>query len=505
MKTVFVLLDSLNRNAMESYGSTEVYTPNFARFSQRAVTFDNHYVGSLPCIPARRDLHTGRINFLHRSWGPLEPFDDSFPELLKQSGTYSHIATDHHHYFADGGATYHQRYSSWDLVRGQAIDRWKAHVDPDLGALKQDFHPLQHHRANYMINRSYVTDELEYCGPQVFGLAQEFLKQNYKDDNWLLQLECFDPHEPFHAPPRFREMYPTDYDGPILDWPVYKRVTETPEEIAEIRANYAALTTMCDEYFGKLLDFFDENDMWKDTSLVLTTDHGFLLGEHDWWSKNRMPVYDEIAHIPLMIYHPEFSNQGGTRRKALTQSIDIMPTLLDLHDKEIPEDVLGKSLLPLLEHDHDIREAVIFGYFGAACNITDGRYVYYRYPERLTADGLYEYTLMPTRMTSRFSIKELADATLANPFNFSKGVPLLKLKPRTNEVGDTIEVQGMNFEDTQTRLYDLWADPKQTSPINDPKVEARLVATMIDLMHEADAPAELFDRFDLTHNEAFDV
>ena len=72
-------------------------------------------------------------------------------------------------------------------------------------------------------------------------------------------------------------------------------------------------------------------------------------------------------------------------------------------------------------------------------------------------------------------------------------------------MGDTIEVQGMNFEDTQTRLYDLWADPKQTSPINDPKVEARLVATMIDLMHEADAPAELFDRFDLTHNEAFDV
>ena len=118
MKTVFVLLDSLNRNAMEPYGSQTVHTPNFTRFQQRAVTFDNHYVGSLPCIPARRDLHTGRINFLHRSWGPLEPFDDSFPEILKQTGTYSHIATDHHHYFADGGATYHQRYSSWDLRLG---------------------------------------------------------------------------------------------------------------------------------------------------------------------------------------------------------------------------------------------------------------------------------------------------------------------------------------------------------------------------------------------------
>ena len=156
MKIVFVLLDSLNRNAMEPYGSTTVKTPNFSRFQQRAVTFDNHYVGSLPCMPARRDLHTGRSHFLHRSWGPLEPFDDSFPELLKQNGTYSHLITDHHHYFADGGATYHQRYASWELVRGQAIDRWRAQVAPDLDNLKAGYHPKQHHRLNYMINRQYM-------------------------------------------------------------------------------------------------------------------------------------------------------------------------------------------------------------------------------------------------------------------------------------------------------------------------------------------------------------
>lgn len=499
MKTVFVLLDSLNRNAMASYGPTSVHTPNFSRFSERAVTFDNHYVGSLPCIPARRDLHTGRINFLHRSWGPLEPFDDSFPELLKQSGTYSHIITDHHHYFADGGATYHQRYSSWELVRGQAIDHWKAHVNPDMNTLRKKFHPLQHHRNNYIINKSYMADESDYCGPQVFGLAHEFLEQNHKDDNWFLQLECFDPHEPFHAPQRFRDMYPTDYKGPILDWPLYNRVTETPEEIAELRANYAALTTMCDEYFGKLLDFFDENNMWKDTCLVLTTDHGFLLGEHDWWSKNRMPVYDEIARIPFMMYHPDFKEQGGTRRKALTQSIDVMPTLLDLHEKDIPADVMGQSLMPLMKRDHDIHDAAIFGYFGAACNVTDGRYVYHRYPKNLTADGLYEYTLMPTRMSSRFAISELVKATLANPFNFSKGAPLLKLKPRANDAGKTVEVQGMNFEDTQTRLYDLHSDPEQKTPINNPTIEARLVAEMSRLMREADAPQELFKRFDLTY------
>ena len=497
MKTVFVLLDSLNRNAMESYGDTSVISPNFKRFAERAITFDNHYVGSLPCIPARRDLHTGRLNFLHRSWGPLEPFDDSFPELLKLNGTYSHIITDHHHYFADGGATYHPRYSSWELVRGQAIDRWKAHVNADIDHLTLDYHPMQHNRVNNMINRQYMGEEHEYSGPQTFALGQEFLKKNHTEDNWFLQLECFDPHEPFHAPPRFREMYPTDYNGPILDWPLYKRVNESPEEIAEIRANYAALTTMCDEYFGKILDFFDENNMWQDTCIILTTDHGFLLGEHDWWSKNRMPVFDEISRIPLMVYHPEFAEQSGTRRKSLTQSIDIMPTIMELHDHTIPEDVSGKSLIPLLAEDSPVRSTAMFGYFGAACNITDGTHVYHRYPENLSADGLYEYTLMPTRMTSRFTISDLVGATLTDPFKFTKGAPVMKLKPRTNEEGNPVECQGMSFDNTKTQLYNLDTDPKQENPITNPEIEAKLVAEMIHHMKCADAPAEMYARFNL--------
>ena len=65
---------------------------------------------------------------------------------------------------------------------------------------------MQHNRINYMINRQYMGEEHEYSGPQTFALGQKFLEKNHKQDNWLLQLECFDPHEPFHAPPRFREM-----------------------------------------------------------------------------------------------------------------------------------------------------------------------------------------------------------------------------------------------------------------------------------------------------------
>src|SRR3954469_25670254 len=106
MKTVFLLFDSLNRHALSYYAASAPPTPNFDRLAARAVTFDTHYVGSLPCMPARRDLHTGRLNFLHRAWGPLEPFDNSFPQSMWLAGIHTHLVSDHLHYFEDGGATY---------------------------------------------------------------------------------------------------------------------------------------------------------------------------------------------------------------------------------------------------------------------------------------------------------------------------------------------------------------------------------------------------------------
>ena len=83
MKAVMVMYDSLRRMDLPSYGGKEIELPNFKRLAEHTVVFDNSYVCSMPCMPARREIHTGRANFLHRSWGPLEPFDDSMPEILK--------------------------------------------------------------------------------------------------------------------------------------------------------------------------------------------------------------------------------------------------------------------------------------------------------------------------------------------------------------------------------------------------------------------------------------
>ena len=505
MRTIFVLFDSLVRAALECYGSESVATPNFKRFAERAITFDTHFVGSLPCMPARRDLHTGRINFLHRSWGPLEPFDRSLPELLQAAGVYTHLVSDHYHYWEDGGATYHNRYSSWEFIRGQEWDRWKAMVQPPLERLRAMYHPMQHPqgaqdgRLQAMVNREFMREENDFCCPRTFAAGFEFLDRNRDADNWLLHLECFDPHEPFHAPARFRERYPCGYQGPILDWPRYQRNAQDALEVAELRANYAALASMCDEYFGRLLDYMDQHQLWDNTALVLSTDHGLLLAEHDWWGKNRMPFFNEIAHIPLVIHHPGFRHLAGQRRQALTQTIDLMPTLLAMHGVSAPATAQGHNLLPLLEQDHPVRKAALYGMFGAGTNITDGRYTYFRYPEDMTQQMLWEYTLMPMHLKTLFPVEELRGAELAPPFGFTQGVPVLKVPARRNAKGQPAghQGQGGGYEDTTTVLFDLSNDYEQLKPFRDPDIEARLLTLMRELMQANEAPAEAFTRLGL--------
>src|SRR3982750_1660124 len=112
MKTVFLLFDSLNRHALSCYAASAPPTPNFDRLAARAVTFDTHYVGSLPCMPARGDIQTGRLHLPPRGWGPRQPFDHSIAAMLRDNGVYPHLITDHYHYFEDGGFTFHGRYSS---------------------------------------------------------------------------------------------------------------------------------------------------------------------------------------------------------------------------------------------------------------------------------------------------------------------------------------------------------------------------------------------------------
>ncbi|WP_299472618.1 sulfatase [uncultured Roseibium sp.] len=503
MKTVFVLFDSLNRHMLSPYGGRRVPTPNFDRLAARSATFEKHYVGSMPCMPARRDLLTGRLSFLHRSWGPIEPFDNSFPELLaKEKGVYSHLVTDHFHYFEDGGATYHTKYDTYDFVRGQEGDRWKAMVQPHWDRLKEKYAAAQFktdrrtYKAQNIINREFIKEEKDFPSVRVFDAGIDFIDRNKDADNWLLQIETFDPHEPFHAPETYKKPFDTGWTGPILDWPRYGRVDELPEECEELRANYYATIALCDALLGRLLDQFDRENLWRDTLLVVTTDHGFLLGEHDFWAKNRMNIYEEIAHIPLFVHDPRRPESHGQRVEGLTQTSDLAPTFLEAYGATLPAEVSAQSLLPMLEGRPSAHDCILYGYFGGAVNITDGRYTYHRYPPDLQTQEIYQYTLMPSHIYEPFAIEELQEATLAEPFSFTKGTPLLRIPVKPGTAMSRAYGPGCFIED-DTRLYDLKTDPGQQNPLTDPVAEQKLADAMTRLMSGLNAPPEAFERLSL--------
>lgn len=505
MKAIMIMFDSLNRRMLNTYGCENAHTPNFERLANRAVTFDNCYIGSMPCMPARRELHTGRYNFLHRSWGPLEPFDDSMPELLRQHGIYSHLVSDHQHYWEDGGATYHTRYSSWEISRGQEGDSWKGHVkDPDMSEFQQSENEtiirktikqlgMIDLKRNDAVNRQYLQRECDMPQAQTFRNGLEFLKKNHEEDNWFLQIETFDPHEPFCASERFRALFPDpDYTGKEFDWPPYAQVTETSEEVEHCRKRYQALVAMCDYYLGTVLDAMDEYQLWNDTLLIVNTDHGFLLGEHGWWAKSVMPYYNEIAHIPMFIWDPRSKIQGE-RRQSLVQNIDMAPTILEYFGLEATKDMKGHSLQQTVLDDTPIRKYALFGSFGNHINITDKNYIYMRAP--VSDSIVYEYTLMPTHMRNRFSVEELQKAQLTEAFSFTKGCKVLKVPANRNPMTDP-----RKFE---TNLYCLKNDPEQSKPIDNIQKEKELTEEIRKLMEENDAPPELYDVFGIIKGNTY--
>lgn len=491
MKTIFILLDSLNRHFLPIYGNPWVYTPNIDRLAAMGTVFDHHYCGSLPCMPARRDMLTGRLNFLEAPWGPIEPWDDCLPNLLRQQRqTYSHLITDHYHYFHSGGEGYHTLFDSWEFERGQEGDAWRPVINPKIPT---DVWGKGKVRRAYWANRSFMNTERDedYSTPRCFMQAIDFIEHNYNQDNWHLHLEAFDPHEPFDCPKRYVDQYNDTWTRNFYTWPQYGRINpeiDDEESIAHIHKQYAGTLSMADAWLGKLLDTMDRLDMWKDTTLILTTDHGHLLGEHGYWAKNQMMDYNELAHIPLVIVSPSYS--GGSRvTQGLTTTIDLMPTVLELHQAQAGPHVRGKSLLPLLEKDRLHHEAILFGYFGKDINLTNGRYSYCRQP--LEGSTVYHHTAMPRGFWDYLPRDVLARAESGIFLQTTYEIPHWRIAQPSYRHLDAPDFNP---------IYDILNDPHQTMPIHNVELEEQLAIQMTQLMRLHDAPESQYQRVGLIRN-----
>ncbi len=368
-----------------------VPTPNMDRLAERGTVFENAWCGSNPCMPARRDMYTGRYEFPFRGWGPLEDDDLDLPTqvsgppnhpVLSRDVRVSQLVTDHFHLWERGSGNYHMGYSGFEFVRGIEADNWKtepATLDPRWGLYEGT--KLERHFHNVAVMRAGMDQPAEetYFPVRTFSTAAEWIHRNHDHEGFYLHIDSFPPHEPWDPPERLVKQFDErGYDmDEVVSSPPYQLVEDsgyTPDQLRHIQALYAASVAHVDECLGLIWDAMDQHDLWKDTLVILTTDHGTFNGSRQRTGKGQTHLFDPISHIPMIISHP---TQGhGERRSQLVQLVDLYTTTLSALDRPIPEDRHGVDLLPVLEsHDAPTRDYAINGRFGQSVSITDGEWM----------------------------------------------------------------------------------------------------------------------------------
>lgn len=505
-KAVVVLLDSLNRHMLGSYGGKEFETPNLDRFAKRAVSFTNHYTGSLPCMPARHDILVGAMDFLWRPWGSIELWERPVTHYLRRKGIPSMLLSDHPHLFETGGENYHTDFFAWDYLRGHESDPWKTREDPSwlgtpaMPASSRGSLAGSDYKAPYDLSRTWFREELDFPGPRTMQASADWLELNGNaHDSFLLFVDEFDPHEPFDTPSPWNKKYDPDWDDELIIWPPYaiggiEKGVITEREGQHVRANYGAKLSMIDHWFGKILDVMDRDSLWDDTLFILCTDHGHYLGEKDLWGKPQVPQFETLGHTPLMIAAPGVK---ASEMGALTTNVDINATLVDLFEVELAYLSHGKSLLPLVYGEvTGIREWAIGGVYGQWVQIQDGKNKYARAP----VGGGFPLSMWSNRW-STMPVTAIPGLRLPNPdkrafldFMPNSDIPVMRqpFKP-----GDMLPYWSMNPRIDDHHLYKVFDDPME----NENRVGEPLEKEMQDLLRvalaEMQAPDEQLIRLGL--------
>jgi arylsulfatase A-like enzyme len=279
---IYITLDSLNRHYMPAYGNDWVRTPNLDRLAARGVTFERHYTGSMPCMPARREMWTGTEEHWWRWWGPLEPWDRPLAYEMGRGGVTSQLVTDHYHFFEWGAHSYEYDFDGYEAIRGHEHDNARTRPTgvPPWARVMTERRPED--GPIYVRNVQDFQGEEDYFAPRVLNAAARWLRDQRPAGPWYLHIDAFDPHEPFHVPEPYRSMYTDDDHRRYSPWPLYGRIDQgesalVPGELEWVRAQYAGKITMADRWLGRVFDALDGLELWDETMVVVTTDHGHYL------------------------------------------------------------------------------------------------------------------------------------------------------------------------------------------------------------------------------------
>ncbi|MYF99260.1 sulfatase [Candidatus Poribacteria bacterium] len=370
MNVAFIVIDTLRYDYIGANGNDWIETPNIDRFASKAWAFDRAFCASFPTIPYRTDVITGQYGAPFHAWKPLRHERQTLPRTLAKEGYATQLLHDTPH-LVNGGHNFDWPFHAWTFIRGAEVDRdWiMDHVPmPDNWVKEPLFDCLDDGAFKSNMLRSYARANrnrktlADWNCAKLFNTAAQFLKDNAKRENFFLWVDCFDPHEPWDAPPEFMKKYDKrpSYDGNIDPRSLGGRNKNVLSDVAKqhIKDQYAAKLTWMDHCFGEFVDALEATGLDKNTAVILTGDHGTNVGERGSFGKGQ-PVREQEGHVPLFVRLPE----GDTgRSNVIVQPQDFFPTILNILGIDRPDGLEGHDFLtPARENGSGEREIALSG------------------------------------------------------------------------------------------------------------------------------------------------
>ncbi len=412
LNVITIMADSIRYDHVGFHGNDWIHTPNIDAFAAESIVFDRAYSGGFPTVLNRAELMTGRYMYTRMGWEDMPQGETVLAQLLNDANYTTGIVFDTPHY-KNGNFTLNRGFRSWEWVRGQAEDNWKpTPINPPLPADPSKFRDGAEVVSQYLRNMHGRQSEEDYLVARTVNTAIEWLRDVRGQNNFYLHVDLFDPHEPWDPPQHYIDLYNPGYSGEQVIYPAYAPPNYLSQaELQHVRALYRAELTMVDHWVGKLLAEIDALGLGNNTAVILFSDHGFLLGEHDALGKSwdhagtfrAYPLYEELIHVPLMVRVP---GRSPRRTSHLAQPGDVMPTVLELMDVNVPGAVEAASLLPIIEDDSPVHDFVVSSRsirppFGGdpTISVGDGRW-FLHHGGNHTASALYDVESDPTQQNN---------------------------------------------------------------------------------------------------------
>ena len=393
---LFLMTDQHSMRVLGSYGNQIIKTPNLDKLANNGIIFKSNYCQNPICLPSRASLITGKMPSSLGIFG-----NDG---VLREKTTMATVFSAQGYEVAWLGKE-HWGATNAEVGFGNLND--KAHE-----AFKEKYRPLNKLRKD--VGRlpqnayAYKLSEGEDYEALVTDHAIKFLEDNTMN-NFFLGVSFKKPHFPFMCHQKYFDLYKDIVDMPEVTPEMIealsineKKTIEKYEldkmsstEIKQARAMYYGMVTYIDEQFGRILDKLKELGLRENTIIVYTSDHGEMAGEHGLWYKNSF--LEASATAPLIFSYPR-ALPVNKKINASSMLLDIFPTLCELSDISQPNDLEGKSLLPLMNGDENTDNTNRVAYSemyrsSTGIMVRKGKWKYIRYNSE--KDYLYDIDMDP--------------------------------------------------------------------------------------------------------------